>query len=365
MKKIGVTLLLSCFSLLFISWGWEGHYWINHNSIESFPTSMNQYTVWADSLANHGSDADYRKSTDPNESMRHFIDIDNYIEFVSTGKIPSTFDSVVAKHGLSFVQKNGTLPWASKIMYDSLVLAFKQHDWREAIQHASDLGHYVGDGHMPLHITKNYDGQYSNQSGVHSRYESDMVSKYLNSLKIYPGDTVHVITDVQKYILDYLYLDYTYKDSVLNADSYAQTLAGDNTSTQYYQALFNKAENFTILLWHNASHSLAELIYTAWVEAGSPPFSAGINEHNGHPMNASISPNPVNVNTVLSFTLNSTSNIKFSIFDISGKLIISNEAVYHSGINKIKIESSGLNSGIYFIKIDNGVKSESIRFFKP
>jgi hypothetical protein len=365
MKKIFTLLFLSGISLLFISWGSKGHYWINHNSIESFPISMNAYTVWADSLANHGSDADNRKSWDPNESIRHYIDIDNYAEFNSTGRIPSTYDSVVAIHGLSFVKNQGTLPWATKIMYDSLVLAFQQHDWHEAILHASDLGHYVGDAHQPLHVTKNYDGATQSQSGIHSRYETTMVDDNLSSLEVYPGDSVHLITNVQKYIFDYLYIDYKYGDSIFVADDYAQSVAGNTTSTQYYQALYSKTGTFTKLLWHNASHALAELIYTAWVQAGSPSFTSGIGDFQENAMNASLSQNPVTANSVLNFNLHSASKVKFSIFDFSGKLISSNENSFPSGKNKINIESSSLMSGIYFIKIDNGKRSQSIRFLKP
>ncbi len=362
MKKLVILLSMFGLAILCISWGVEGHYWINHNSTESFPTSMSSYLVWADSLANHGSDADNRKSWDPNESKRHYIDIDNYSEFNTTGYIPSTYDSVVAIHGSSFVTTNGILPWATKTMYDSLVLAFQQHDWRHAMLHASDLGHYVGDGHQPLHITKNYDGMTTSQSGIHARYETDMVDDYISYLENYPGDTVHVITDVQKYIFDYLYIDYTYIDSIFAADDYAQALAGNNTSTQYYQALYNKTGSFTKLLWYNASHSLAELMYTAWIQAGSPVMD--ICEVQGNNMMTIISPNPVTDKSVLDFNLLQASKVKFSIFDVVGKLVSVTEKDFSSGKNIINIGSATLSKGVYIINMDNGKESESIRFIK-
>jgi hypothetical protein len=362
MKKLVILLSMFGIAVLCISWGAEGHYWINYNSTESFPVSMSTYLVWADSLANHGSDADDRKSWDPNESKRHYIDIDNYSEFISTGHIASTYDSVVAIHGSGFVTSNGILPWATKTMWDSLVLAFQQHDWHHALLHASDLGHYVGDGHQPLHITTNYDGITQSEKGIHSRYETDMVNTYLTSLKTYPGDTVHVIADVQKYIFDYLYVDNKYVDSICTADDYARALAGDSTSTQYYQALFNKTGTFTKMLWHNASHSLAELMYTAWVQAGSPVM--GILEVQANDMMASVFPNPVTDNSALTFNLRNASKINISIFDAAGKLISAKEKDFAPGMNKISIESSTLNRGVYFIKLENGKESESIRFLK-
>jgi hypothetical protein len=365
MKKILFLFSLCGISLLWISWGSQGHHWINYNCTESFPTSMNSFMMWADSLAAHGSDADDRKSWDPNESMRHFIDIDNYAEFNSTGHIALTEDTAVTIHGINFVRNNGTLPWATKIMYDSLKLEFQLHNWHHAMLHASDLGHYVGDGHQPLHITANYDGQNTGNDGVHSRYETDMVNSNLTYLRTYPGDTVHVITNVQQYIMDYLYLDFKYKDSVLIADTYATNLAGNTNSTQYYQALFSKTGAFTLLLWHNASHSLAELIYTAWVAAGSPTMPTSIEEAMANPIAASISPNPVTDHSALSFFIPVTSKVKLSIIDNTGKIVYKNENVFPSGDNRINMETSFLSKGIYFIKIENGKISQVIRFLKP
>jgi len=349
MKKNLIILIITAASLGLISWGSSGHYQINYKSTLSFPASMNQFLSWRDSLALHGSDADYRKSWDNDESMRHYIDIDNYTEFNSTGHIASTMDSVVSIHGLTFVENEGILPWSTKKMYDSLKLAFQQHDWHTAMLHASDLGHYVGDGHMPLHITKNYNGQLTGQSGVHSRYESDMVYDYVNYLNVYSGDTVHFVNNVQKYILDYLYINYTYKDSVLNADNYAQNLAGNDNSTQYYQALFNKSKNFTILLWHNASHALAELIYSAWVEAGSPvlvtdiynPFASSAN-------NFQIYPNPASGMVSCKFDLTHDETIALSIFDISGRKIFEKTQEGIAGANAIGFDFSSISDGKYY-----------------
>jgi hypothetical protein len=34
------------------------------------------------------------------------------------------------------------------------------------------LGHYIGDAHVPLHTTSNYNGQKTNQHGIHGLWES-------------------------------------------------------------------------------------------------------------------------------------------------------------------------------------------------
>ena len=199
--------------------------------------SMSFWGNWSDSLAAHGSDADYRKSSDPTEAPKHYIDIDNYAEFISNGYISQSFDSLVLQHGYSFVMDQGILPWAIMKTFDSLQTAFQNNQFHKAMLLAADLGHYVGDMHMPLHITRNYNGQYTGQTGIHSRFESNMINTY-NAQIIYSGDSLIYINDISDFVFDLLYNNYNYVDSVLKADSLAKAFAGNTTSTAYYSKMW-------------------------------------------------------------------------------------------------------------------------------
>lgn len=235
-NNIALLIILTC-STFFISWGWVGHSIINYNTILSALPEMNFFTYWADSLAEHASDADYRKQVDPNEAPRHYIDIDNYPEFIESGMIHQNFDSLVAIYGYDFVMTQGVLPWAILGKIDSLQTAFENGDWHEAMLHASDLGHYIADSHMPLHLTRNYNGQYTNQFGIHSRYESNMIGRYTDQI-IYEGDTLKYIDNHSDYVFNTIYDNYIYVDSVLKADSTATAIAGNTTSDAYYEKLW-------------------------------------------------------------------------------------------------------------------------------
>lgn len=224
-----------------ISWGAVGHNKISHDASLSFIQEMSQFNTWTSLLASHASDADARKDTDPTEGVKHYIDIDNYPIFVSTGRIPQTIDSMNAMYGSSTVTNNGTLPWTTKTTVDSLRNCFARLDWAKALFFAEDLGHYVGDGHMPLHITANYDGAQTGNSGIHSRYESTMIGSYVSQIN-YTGDTVVEVQDVNQYIFDYLYASYKYKDSVLLADTYAKTISSNTSSSLYKDALWQKTK---------------------------------------------------------------------------------------------------------------------------
>jgi hypothetical protein len=149
------------------------------------------------------------------------------------------------------------------------VKEFKAKEWSKVFLTAADLGHYVGDGHMPLHLTLNYDGQLTEQKGIHSRYESKMFGLYADSI-IVKRSRLHKVKDVSRYVFDYMYINYQYKDSLLNADQFAYEKANKEYNDVYYQTLWQKTKGFTNKMIEGSSKSLAELIRQAWIEAGRP-----------------------------------------------------------------------------------------------
>lgn len=338
-KTVKQILLLVTFSAFLISWGGIGHSIISKKSAESFPAEMLGFDVWADSLRINASNADYRKSNDWSESPKHYIDIDNYSEFISNGRIAGTYDSIVNLHGVNFVIDNGTLPWATLNTYDSLVVAFQKGKWHKAMLFASDLGHYVADGHMPLHITANYDGGLTGQNGIHSRYETSMVFNNQTALNNYSVPKAAFVADVNKYVFDYIYKNYPYVDSVLQADSYATSIAGNNT-TEYYSALWEKAK-FTTTLFRNASKSLGELIYTAWVQAGKPAFGSVVNSE--IPLNDNTEllayPNPTKGNLKIA----GNNILKVEVRNISGMLV--------ANFTNTEINIDVLPNGMYLLSV--------------
>lgn len=52
---------------------------------------------------------------------------------------------------------------------------------------AGVIGHYVGDLGQPLHVTENYNGQLTDQKGIHAYFEDDVVDDYP------PGELEHEI----------------------------------------------------------------------------------------------------------------------------------------------------------------------------
>ena len=268
-KKGHAVIVIFLSSVMVLGWGEIGHRIINKKTTLFFPPHLAFLQDWTDQLEEHASDADNRKNTDPAERPKHYINIDNYAEFLSTGRISPDIDSLSAMHGYQFVLLQGILPWAILAAADSLQAAFENDHWYKAMLFAADLGHYIGDAHMPLHITRNYDGQYSNQNGIHSRFESEMITRYQTEIN-YGGNSVEFVADLPEYVFSFIYTNFSYVDSVLIADSLAAAISGNDANDTYFAALWQLAGSFTTQLLENASHRLASLIYTAWVNAGCP-----------------------------------------------------------------------------------------------
>ena len=357
--KIKSRLLLASITIcstLFLGWGNVGHRIINKQTILSVTPEMSFWGNWSDSLAVHGSDADYRKNIDPTEEPKHYIDIDNYAEFISKGYITQNFDSLVLQHGITFVMDQGILPWAILATFDSLETAFQNNQFNKAILLAADLGHYIGDMHMPLHITRNYNGQYSGQTGIHSRFESNMINTYSAQI-VYSGDSLIYINNVSDFTFNMLYDNYIYVDSVLKADSLAKAFAGNTTSSAYYSKMWELSKGFTTKLFKEASHKLTCLIYTAWINAGSP---VSVEDKNilQSPVAFNLYqnyPNPFNPTTKINWQSPISSWQTLKIYDVLGNEVATLVDEYKPvGSYEVNFNASHLSSGIYLYKLQIG-----------
>jgi hypothetical protein len=135
--------------------------------------------------------------------------------------------------------------------------------------------------HNPLHLTENYNGQLTDNSGVHSRYESNMVSRNLSSLP-FAVTNVEFEASVIDDVFDGIEVHYDFVDDIMAADTAARASAG-SYNTAYYNSMWNQTGAFTQGLFQEASEAVADGWYTAWVNAGSPIPNLGLSgDYNGN-----------------------------------------------------------------------------------
>ena len=74
--------------------------------------------------------------------------------------------------------------------------------------------------------------------------------------------------------------------------------------------------------------------------------------------NINVYPNPVSTIGNISLNLKKSSNIQIEIYNMSGQKVYNNIHSGYAGENTVQFSVAGLNSGVYFVKIDNDNNSE-------
>jgi len=198
MKKFILPLFLAALTLAHGTagaWGFFGHRTITQIAIYELPPSMQAfYYRHMAELVRLSTAPDERRNSDPKEGPRHFIDMDHYSEDNPFGKLPKQYDKAVQKYSADTIQKYGTVPWVIMDMKDSLTQAFRVSDTVAIIKYSAELSHYVGDAFVPLHTTINYDGQLTDQKGLHSLWESQLPERFINDYKL-DGEPAKYVKD--------------------------------------------------------------------------------------------------------------------------------------------------------------------------
>jgi hypothetical protein len=273
MKLKSFVLIVIAFANFVFGWGDQGHKLINNKAVALLPTEMQAFTKWQDYITLHSVDPDNRKRDDKTEAPKHFIDIDFYKEFLN-GKMVDDKKELTAVYGDSMVTKQGLLPWATLDTYNKLIQAFKDKNKDKVLLYSSDLGHYVGDGHQPMHTMLNYNGQLTNQKGVHARYEIKMVDKYIKEIEAsITSANVRKIDVPFQFIFDYIADANSVQSVLLDADIVSSKMAGSNDNDEYLRLMWFKTKYVTEIQFNTAVSDFASLIYTAWLEAGKPDLN--------------------------------------------------------------------------------------------
>lgn len=371
MRKIGLAIIASFILIAAYfeasSWGRDGHEFINRKVVYHLPNQMLLFIQDSLFFMQHAVDADSRRNSDTvttlyAEAPRHFMDIDDYPNFRNLSR---SLDSLIMIYGVTRVKANGTNPWATVWNYDSLVSQLRRGDWNAAKLTASDIGHYVGDAHQPLHCTRNYDGQYTNQRGIHSRYETTMLSTFLSQLYITP-DSVRYIHDRINFVFDYVLYTNSMVDTVLFADTYAKTLSGGSYNTVYYNALWDRTRRMTLDQMQRATKALASLWYSAWVDAGLISTTGVLPDVPTSPSEFSLAqnyPNPFNPSTTISYFLPVGGTVSLKIFALDGREVATLVQEQQSaGQHVVRFDDpSSLASGAYLYQLRLGNFSQTKR----
>jgi hypothetical protein len=197
-------------------------------------------------------------------------------------RIPSRFQKLYIKDQFS---SHGILPYHLISAQKKLTEAFKRNDTRLILRLCTDFGHYIGDAHVPLHTTKNYNGQLSNQDGIHAFWESRIPELFADEqFDMFVGQATY-ISDPDAYYWNIVLESHLLVDSVLEVERNLrksfpvdQQMCFDNrlgqvvrTQCREFADAYNKALKGQIEeRFRKTIHAIGSAWYTAWIDAGQP-----------------------------------------------------------------------------------------------
>lgn len=256
-------------------WGFEAHYFILDRAIDLMPAPIRPFFQKHRAyIVNHAIDPDlWRNVGWEEEPPRHFINIDAYGKF-PFAELPREYGAAIQKYGPDLIGRHGVLPWRAAELYGRLVRAFQDasRDQRLALDNVklftSVLAHYVADAHVPLHATSNHDGQLTNQSGIHARWETDLFLRYRDTLTIAPAPPTPV-KEPRDAMFAIVLESYTLVAPLLDADK--QAASGRAIyDDEYYQALFSAMKPMLERRMSESMSDIASFVAGAWEAAGRP-----------------------------------------------------------------------------------------------
>jgi len=279
-KTVGAILLILFFAPAPAgAWGFEAHRFIMDRAIALLPEPLRPlFEKNRALLVERSIDPDtWRTAGFTDEPPNHFVDLD----WEGFGKfpfreLPRDYADAVEKFGTERIRQMGTVPWRAEEFYGNLRRAFEQHVKNpygsfDVLFFSTTLGHYVGDAHVPFHAVWNYDGQLTNQHGIHARFERDLFERYRDRLKIAPAPA-RPIADIRNFIFDRLVEGTQLAQDVLKADAAAIGTREVYDDT-YFDTFFTSSRGVMERRLAESISAVAGAIAGAWEAAGRPAMT--------------------------------------------------------------------------------------------
>ncbi len=287
MSLIFLGFAISFFQEWSYSWGFFGHKKINRMAVFTLPPEMIKfYKKNIEYITEHAVDPDKRRYSTEGEAPRHYIDIDHYAQNGSNPfeVVPKKWNDAVEKFSNDTLQAYGIVPWHVNLMVIKLTKAFEEKNVDQILRISADLGHYIGDSHVPLHCTENYNGQLTGQRGIHGFWESRLPELKSKDYSYFVGRAVYV-EDILEDEWKTVNQSFSAKDSVLdiekelslafppdqkytfeNRGASLMKTYSEEYSTKYHDMLNGMVERRLT----QSIIKVGSYWYTAWINAGQP-----------------------------------------------------------------------------------------------
>jgi hypothetical protein len=276
-------------NLFFLSsWGFLVHRTIHQLAVYELPAQMQSFFYKnMKYLVDNAGRPDQRRNEDSTEATKHFIDLEAFGDSAAW-KMPTTWQEAVKIYSKDSLLKYGYVPYHIITMKNKLTGAFRSGNKDSILFYATDMAHYIGDANVPLHTSLNYDGQLTNQHGLHSLWESMIPEIEIEKYNLYSHRKARYLSDPAKTVWNCIRKANSLLPGVFRKEIEASKGFTDSTKfriqirrgkeVKSYTSAFAKAYSKLLgqtindqLLY--SSGMIADFWYTAWVDAGKPALS--------------------------------------------------------------------------------------------
>lgn len=264
-------------------WGFFAHQEINELAAYTLPSEL--LVFYKPNIAyirEVSVNPDKRRHSVPEEAPRHYIDLDHYGDSVFQ-TMPRRWEDAAAKFTEDTLTAYGIVPWHIARMYYRLREAFILKDPARILKLSAELGHYVGDAHVPLHTTENYNGQLTGQEGIHGFWESRLPELFSGDFNFLVGRATYV-SDPLAAAWQAVEESHAAVDSVLDIEKALTNRIGERkfsfeskgrVTVKVYARTFSsiyhrKLNGMVQRRMRAAIRMTGNLWFSAWVDAGQP-----------------------------------------------------------------------------------------------
>ena len=292
--KIAFLLLLLILYNHCYSWGFYAHGKINYYAVFLLPPEMILlYKPNISFLEEHATDPDKRRYAVLEEAPRHYIDMDRYGNYPFDG-LPRKWKDAVEKFSEDSLKAHGIVPWHIQVMLNRLTAAFAKKDFTSIMKNSAEIGHYIGDAHVPLHTSSNHNGQLTNQRGIHGFWESRVPELLAEKQFDFLIGKADYISNPGDFIWNRIMESVKASDSVLLFEKELNKQFREDKkyafeerngkivkqySTAYTIAYNNKLDDMVERRMRQSIYAIASFWYTAWINAGQPDLKELAHQH--------------------------------------------------------------------------------------
>lgn len=186
------------------------------------------------------------------------------------------------------ITEHGIVPWHLSLMQRRLTDAFREKNAKKILRNAAEIGHYIGDAHVPLHTSSNYDGQKTGQNGLHAFWESRVPELFADKNWDFLVGKPEYLEDPQTFFWETIFESHRLADSVFlvekklraNFPPDRQLVLDERAgkivltpSREFAEAFQRNLGGMVERRMRDAIRAVSCAWFTAWVDAGQPDLS--------------------------------------------------------------------------------------------